>query len=193
MDAKILNHVRSRASIDITELVRGLSAEGQLVTYEAGEAALAELEQQGVVGRTDANGRRPVLKPASRGDIGILTHQRVTQLLSRLDPRVYNVEFAKDFVKISNSEANFDKIFYELRDLEEFCHSPTEVALISRHATEDLTRIDLKADPEERVLITPTEPPPRSTSPVRRSYFIRHWQGKLSLPVSYWINYLLVH
>jgi len=162
MDTRIINFVRSRASIDITELVRGLSAEGQLVTYEAGEGALAELEHQGVVGRTDANGRRPVLKPASRGDIGILTHQRVTQLLSRLDPRVYNVEFGTDFVKISNSEANFDKIFYELRDLEEFCHSQMQVTSTSRHATEDLTQIDLKADPEERVLISPTEPSPRS-------------------------------
>jgi hypothetical protein len=33
--------------------------------------------------------------------------------------------------------------------------------------------------------------PPTSGSGPRRSYFIRHWQGQLSLPVSYWINSIL--
>src|SRR6266496_1518128 len=69
--------------------------------------------------------------------------------------------------------------------------SPKEVASTSRLASEEQTQIDLKADPEDGILGTPTAPPARSTSTVSRSYLIRHWQGKLSLPISYWINSIL--
>ena len=38
----------------------------------------------------------------------------------------------------------------------------------------------------------PAAPPGETTPPQRRSYVVRHWRGELSLPLSYWINAMLV-
>ncbi len=47
----------------------------------------------------------------------------------------------------------------------------------------DPVNLNLIAEPHFRPTISGPEP--------RRSYFIRHWRGQLSLPVSYWINSIL--
>jgi hypothetical protein len=47
-------------------------------------------------------------------------------------------------------------------------------------------------DPDKSGLVAePQFRPPISGLQARRSYFIRHWRGQLSLPVSYWINSVL--
>ena len=122
VSAEVEGFVRHRASVSANEIANELK-----IGHQFAVSALKELQNRGVVGRSDAEGQCHVLR---RGDISILTRRKTEELLRLMKHSRYETTLRPDRVILIDRETGSEDTFFELEDLEFFCCNQKEPAEI---------------------------------------------------------------
>jgi predicted ArsR family transcriptional regulator len=88
VSAEVEGFVRHRASVSANEIANELK-----IGHQFAVSALKELQNRGVVGRSDAEGQCHVLR---RGDISILTRRKTEELLRLMKHSRYETTLRPD-------------------------------------------------------------------------------------------------